>query len=231
MQNKKRLHKHLLAIYIIYFIALVIGFTTQFIPDFARGYSDAGRTMSQDLNQGSQRTYYVSATMRNADPEADAIVIPSLPDHIKPQLEQVKLLVSVNENYTLGNAFKVMANNGYAYLFMMITAFSYLAILILIALIINSLRKSIRDEQPLCHRNITLTRAIGILILVAELSDAATKYINQAEATRLLSGTAYEVAQSFPVNYWNIIVGILFLFMAEVFSIGTQLSEEQKLTI
>lgn len=231
MQNKKRLHKHLLAIYIIYFIALVIGFTTQFIPDFTRGYSDAGKTMTQDMTQGSQRTYYVSATLRNAGPEADALVIPALPDHIKPQLEQVKLMVSVNENYTLDNAFKVVANNKYAYLFMAITAFSYLAILILIALIINSLRKSIRDEQPLNQRNITLTRAIGILILAAELSDAGMKYINQMEATRLLSGTAYEVAQSFPVNYWNIIVGILFLFMAEVFSIGTQLSEEQKLTI
>ena len=48
---------------------------------------------------------------------------------------------------------------------------------------------------------------------------------------RLLEGTSFEVVQTFPLSYWNVIVGILFLFMAEVLSLGTQLSEEQKLTI
>ena len=51
------------------------------------------------------------------------------------------------------------------------------------------------------------------------------------EAVRLLEGTSFEVVQTFPLSYWNVIVGILFLFMAEVLSLGTQLSEEQKLTI
>ena len=95
----------------------------------------------------------------------------------------------------------------------------------------NSLRKSIRDEQPLRHSNILRTRAIGILILVAELSEALMKYISNTEAARLLEGTSFEVVGTFPLSYWNVIVGILFLFMAEVFSLGTQLSEEQKLTI
>ena len=36
MQNKKRLHKHLLLIYIIYFAALIVGFAASFVPDFSR---------------------------------------------------------------------------------------------------------------------------------------------------------------------------------------------------
>jgi len=122
-----------------------------------------------------------------------------------------------------------MGNNSFCYLLMVITGLSYLTILVLIALIINSLRKSIRDEQPLRHSNILRTRAIGILILVGELSEAFMKYLNNNEAVRLLEGTSF--VQTFPLSYWNVIVGILFLFMAEVLSLGTQLSEEQKLTI
>ena len=189
MQNKKRLHKHLLMIYIIYFAALIVGFAASFVPDFSRGWRNAQNTLEMEIPQGGIRSYYVSAP------------------------------------------FKVMGNNSFCYLLMVITGLSYLTILVLIALIINSLRKSIRDEQPLRHSNILRTRAIGILILVGELSEAFMKYLNNNEAVRLLEGTSFEVVQTFPLSYWNVIVGILFLFMAEVLSLGTQLSEEQKLTI
>lgn len=161
----------------------------------------------------------------------EPIVIEGLPATVEPTISRIDLRVQVDEAYTLLNAFKVMGNNVYCYLLMVITGLSYLTILVLIALIINSLRKSIRDEQPLRHSNILRTRAIGILILVAELSEALMKYISNTEAARLLEGTSFEVVGTFPLSYWNVIVGILFLFMAEVFSLGTQLSEEQKLTI
>ena len=225
MQNKKRLHRHLLLIYIIYFAALIVGFAASFVPDFSRGWRDAQDTLEIEIPQGGIRSYYVSApVVRKA---AEPVVIEGLPASIEPTISRIDLRVQVDEAYTLGNAFKVMGNNVYCYLLMVITGLSYLTILVLIALIINSLRKSIRDE----HSNILRTRAIGILILVAELSEALMKYISNTEAARLLEGTSFEVVGTFPLSYWNVIVGILFLFMAEVLSLGTQLSEEQKLTI
>ena len=227
MQNKKRLHKHLLLIYIIYFAALIVGFAASFVPDFSRGWRDAQDTLEIEIPQGGIRSYYVSAPVVRGEP----IVIEGLPATVEPTISRIDLRVQVDEAYTLLNAFKVMGNNVYCYLLMVITGLSYLTILVLIALIINSLRKSIRDEQPLRHSNILRTRAIGILILVAELSEALMKYISNTEAARLLEGTSFEVVGTFPLSYWNVIVGILFLFMAEVFSLGTQLSEEQKLTI
>ena len=223
MQNKKRLHRHLLLIYIIYFAALIVGFAASFVPDFSRGWRDAQDTLEIEIPQGGIRSYYVSAPVVRKAAE--------LPASIEPTISRIDLRVQVDEAYTLGNAFKVMGNNVYCYLLMVITGLSYLTILVLIALIINSLRKSIRDEQPLRHSNILRTRAIGILILVAELSEALMKYISNTEAARLLEGTSFEVVGTFPLSYWNVIVGILFLFMAEVLSLGTQLSEEQKLTI
>ena len=221
MQNKKRLHRHLLLIYIIYFAALIVGFAASFVPDFSRGWRDAQDTLEIEIPQGGIRSYYVSApVVRKA---AEPVVIEGLPASIEPTISRIDLRVQVDEAYTLGNV--------YCYLLMVITGLSYLTILVLIALIINSLRKSIRDEQPLRHSNILRTRAIGILILVAELSEALMKYISNTEAARLLEGTSFEVVGTFPLSYWNVIVGILFLFMAEVLSLGTQLSEEQKLTI
>lgn len=228
MQHKKRLYKHLLIIYVIYFIVLIVGFAASLMPDFSRGWRAARQTLEAEIPQGSVRSYYVTAPIVN---EMTPIEIDGLPDNITPSVGRLNLRVSVDESYTLGNAFKVMSNNGYSYLLMLVSALSYLTILVLIALIINSLRISIRNEQPLRHSNILRTRAIGALILVAELCDALMNYINNTEAERLLQGTAFEVSHTFPLDYWNVIVGILFLFMAEVISIGTQLSEEQKLTI
>ena len=52
MQNKKRLHKHLLMIYIIYFAALIVGFAASFVPDFSRGWRDAQDTLEIEIPQG-----------------------------------------------------------------------------------------------------------------------------------------------------------------------------------
>lgn len=228
MQNKRRLQKHLLIIYIIYFAALAIGFSASFLPELSRGWQDAQRTLDSDLSSGG-RTYYVHADLVQSP--ANAIRLEGMPDNIKAGIGNLDLHVTVPENYTLGNSFKSVANSGYVYLLLIVGGCSFLAIFILIALIINSLRASIRKEQPLSHRNIGMTRLIGILIIVAECCSASMQYLSQREVARLLASTAVEVSHRFPLDYWNVIVGILFLFMAEVFTIGTQLSEEQRLTI
>lgn len=229
MQNKKRLNKHLLIIYIIYFAALVIGFAASFMPGFSRGWRMAQDTLVEEGVHGAHRSYYVMASLVHGVGEQTRIE--GLPDNVTPSVDRLNLRVTVPEEITMQNAFRVIADSGWVYLLSIVTVLSYLAVFILIALIINSLRRSIRDEQPIRHCNIVRTRLIGALILLAEMSDAAMQYLNNREAARLLEGTVFEVTSSFPLNYWNVIVGILFLFMAEVFTIGTQLSEEQKLTI
>lgn len=229
MQNKRRLYKHLMIIYVFYFVALVIGFLSTIAPSFSSGWREAQQTMDTDFTQGDVRTYYVYAPLRASGSELPTVE--GVGANTSVSVDNVRLRVTVPEKYTVSNSLKVMANNGFAYLLSMLTGVAYLAVFILIALIINSLRKSIRDEQPLRHGNIGRTRAIGILMLVAALSESFMKYINIREAATLLQGSALQVDTTFPLNYWNIIVGILMLFMAEVLVVGTQLSEEQKLTI
>ena len=229
MQNKRRLYKHLMIIYVFYFVALVIGFLSTIAPSFSSGWREAQQTMDTDFTQGDVRTYYVYAPLRASGSELPAVE--GVGANTSVSVDNVRLRVTVPEKYTVSNSLKVMANNGFAYLLSMLTGVAYLAVFILIALIINSLRKSIRDEQPLRHGNIGRTRAIGILMLVAALSESFMKYINIREAATLLQGSALQVDTTFPLNYWNIIVGILLLFMAEVLVVGTQLRAEQKLPI
>ncbi len=88
-------------------------------------------------------------------------------------------------------------------------------ILVLVAMMINMLRRAIRDERPLPKGIVVCTRVIAGLLVVATLSSSA----------------AMRTTGTFPINYWNLFIAILILFSAEIFTIGMKLGEEQKLTI
>ena len=229
MQNKKRLYKHLIVIYILYFIILLAGFMLNTVQSFTSGLSAGMMQAERELANGYEHSYYVMADV--APSQAPALALEGIPDHIDVTFAELRMRVSVPGKLTLRDAFRVQAGNGWAYLLLLVSGVSFLAVLVLIALMINSLRKSIRDEQPLRHSNIRRTRIIGCLLILTELCNALINYMHQCKAAELLAGAPYEVLVRFPLNYWNLIIGILFLFMAEVFAIGTQLSEEQKLTI
>lgn len=221
MENKKKMVRHLVVIYLMYFIALLAGFATNFVTEFSRGWHEA----QEDVQHYS---YIVSAPLNNS---TSNIQIEGLDEKVNASIERLQLKVNSDQEATIGNAFKTIANSWIVYLTIVIIAVASISIFVLFALIINSLRKSVRDEHPIPHSNITRTRWIGVLFLLIEGSNFIAELIHHQEATALLQGTGMEVLQTLPLNYWNIIIGILFLFMAEVFAIGSKLSEEQKLTI
>lgn len=113
----------------------------------------------------------------------------------------------------------------------MLAPLAYLAIIILMAKIIYSLRHSIREEQPLVKGNIWSLRIIGGLTIFIELLQGFLDWRLATKAAEMLAGSPYTVDTSFPISYTNIIMGILVIFSAEVFAVGQNLSEEQKLTI
>lgn len=232
MQNKRKLHKHLIIIYILYFAVLIGGVLLR-LPNFSRGFqigmAQAQReAVANESGAPTQHSYMLQAELIN--PQGN-LQIDGLPKEM--EVISTSLYLSVHEPgaMTVENAFRIHADSKVAYGLVLFSGLSFLAVLVFIALIINSLRISIREELPLSHSNIRRTRIIGILLIVSELCNTAFAYINQQKAVELLAQGPYEVLTSISVNYWNIIMGLLFLFMAEVFTIGTQLSEEQKLTI
>ena len=131
----------------------------------------------------------------------------------------------------IGLAFRSLGGSGWIYASVMLALLAYLTIIALMFLIINSVRRSIREERTLDKRNVWYLRAIGGLAIATELMDGLVVWTMNRRAAELLAGSQYTVDTAFHLSYSTIIIGILIIFAAEVFAIGQNLSEEQKLTI
>lgn len=225
MQDKKSLRRHLAIIYVAYFFVLVtavIAGSHSFVAGFRAGWNDAETSM----DSGS-RTYFIDADM------AKAIDIEGLelPDGVTATAGKVLFRVAVDEPLTLQSAFRVVGDSVWIYVLSLAEKAMCIAVVILSAVIIASLRRSIRNELPISKRNEWRTRGIAVLLVAASLMRTVCDYINNLEAARVLADTDIAVRVVFSPDYWTILTGILLLFMAEVLSIGRHLGEEQRLTI
>ena len=186
----------------------------------------------QEKHGIAQHTYFLAARLQNA--QSDETLFPIETGHASISTEAeytgVNIYVKTDENSD-PTVVRTLNRINYILLLSIPALLAKLSILILVALIINILRKSVRDEQPLPGRIIIYTRAVGFLLILAEVCTGVGSYIYQSTTRTFLEDSPLQVAASFPLNYWNIVMAILVLFSAEVFSIGSRLSEEQKLTI
>lgn len=222
MQHKKRIYKRLMVIYIIYFLALAFGLTSDFLSNF---YPNNER---REGSASETYEYFVSAPLTDSPGE---IRIEGLSGNITPSIDQIRLRVTTNEKQSFSNSLSTLADSKLALTLLLVSEIAAISMFVLFALIINSMRKSIRDEKPIPHSNIVRTRWIGSLMILAVFCNSGIQYINSQKAVELLTGTDFHVLTSFSFDYWNTIIAILFIFMGELFSIGQQMSEEQKLTI
>ena len=214
-KQKKSLRRHLLVIYIFYFLALAAGFIHSFVPHVSSSLATGWQAASEDIRMQekhgiAQHTYFLAARLQNA--QSDETLFPIETGHASISTEAeytgVNIYVKTDENSD-PTVVRTLNRINYILLLSIPALLAKLSILILVALIINILCKSVRDEQPLPGRII----------------------IYQSTTRTFLEDSPLQVAASFPLNYWNIVMAILVLFSAEVFSIGSRLSEEQKLTI
>jgi hypothetical protein len=240
MQQKKSLKLRLLVIYITFFVVLIASVVYNFLPDFSRGTdvgTNIGNEIAQSWNTQNPRATYLLMDVPTLQPEMDTPiegVADSEEMTVKARITRMDILVEKKapaETSVFSLAFGVLGGSPAVYLLTILGAFSYAAIIVLMFLIIHSLRRSIRDELPLNSRNIGRTRLIGALIIFAEVCRAVSLWLMNGKAAELLAGTDIIIDTSFPISYWNILIGVLVLFTAEVFAIGYRLSEEQKLTI
>lgn len=237
MQNKKSLLQRLLVIYITFFIVLVASIAHGILPNFSRGAAEGaelGNDIAEKWKSGVPRMIYMLGDIRVTGQPETAVEIAAAPGvEIKANVRKLALVVEQNAPGTspLGLAFHSIGGSAWLYALVLLCPLLYLAIIVLMFVIIHSLRRSIRDELPLNSRNIGRTRLIGALIIFAEVCRAVSLWLMNGKAAELLAGTDIIIDTSFPISYWNILIGVLVLFTAEVFAIGYRLSEEQKLTI
>lgn len=237
MQNKKSLLQRLLVIYITFFIVLVASIAHGILPSFTRGAAEGvelGNDIAEKWNQGAPRMIYMLGDIRvTGQPEKAVEVTPAPGVQVDANIRKLSLVVEQDAPGAspLALAFRSVGGSGWLYALVMLVPLLFLAIIVLMFVIIHSLRRSIREERTLDRRNVWYLRAIGMLTIAAELIGDVVGWVMNSRAATLLSGSGYTVDTGFHVSYSMIIMGILILFAAEVFAVGQNLSEEQKLTI
>lgn len=237
MQNKKSLLQRLLVIYITFFIVLAASIAHGILPNFTRGAAEGvelGQDIAEKWKSGIPRMIYMLGDIRVTEQPENAVAIASVPGvEINANILKLGLIVEQDAPGTspLGLAFRSVGGSGWLYALVMLVPLLFLAIIVLMFVIIHSLRRSIREERTLDKRNVWYLRAIGMLTIASELIGDAVNWVMNSRAAELLAGSGFTVDTGFHVSYSIIIMGILILFAAEVFAIGQNLSEEQKLTI
>lgn len=237
MQNKKSLLQRLLVIYITFFIVLAASIAHGILPSFTRGAAkgmELGNDITENWKSGVPRMIYMLGDIRvTGQPETDFEIAAAPGVEISANVQKLGLIVEQDapDASPLGLAFRSIGGSGWLYALVMLVPVLFLMIIVLMFVIIHSLRRSIREERTLDKRNVWYLRAIGMLTIAAELIGDAVDWVMNSRAAELLAGSGYTVDTGFHVSYSMIIMGILILFAAEVFAVGQNLSEEQKLTI
>ena len=219
------------------FTFIATGHALEFLPGFNRGYADGdeiGMNLARNWGSGTPRLIYMLENITIDESPENVLALPENPNvKIDTKIRKIGLVVEQEAPGTsiIGLAFRSLGGSGWIYASVMLALLAYLTIIALMFLIINSVRRSIREERTLDKRNVWYLRAIGGLAIATELMDGLVVWTMNRRAAELLAGSQYTVDTAFHLSYSTIIIGILIIFAAEVFAIGQNLSEEQKLTI
>lgn len=108
--------------------------------------------------------------------------------------------------------------------------FCYVIIVVILTLILYSIRKSLKKGDIFNRDNIKLIRAIGILIITSSLLINLGRYVEIQQIIKLFEGTEWHPVWN-GIEYKEIILGLVILVIGEIFAVGYDISEEQKLTI
>lgn len=106
-----------------------------------------------------------------------------------------------------------------------------LAAVVLVILALVSFYVSTKRGKLFPPKNIVKLRWVGILIIVMSLMIDVSTGLERAVAADLLAGSDWQPQVGFSIHVTRLILGLTIIFMAEIFSIGQKMQEEQELTI
>ena len=230
MKSKKTILRRITTLYVVFFVVIAFGIVrtvSRFSgEDFNTGRNDARRMVAAarmadgrnvelmyDLRVATSTTGFDIPIYRNA---ADSVTM-----YARPSLLDLEAVMPAGSS----------AFNSYSIVYGLLAMMTYAAIFVILFVIIGSLRKSIRNDDVFRKSNIALTRAIGILLIAASLLFSLMSWLEARAAAPYFAGSPYAINTAFPFNFGEIIMGVLIFIIAEIFSISSTLSEEQKLTI
>ena len=222
MTTKKSQLRRLLAIYTLFMLLLLGGFAHSY-SNFIRGFRTGYQTAESWTSEGGYYKYLLLDIPVSTAPEkvVEASCDTDCSAEIMTDRVHVVVRKASDENPIL-LAFRSLGDSGYLYWAILLLPLAKLSIFVLMGIIFAWRRN---------RRNILYTRLIGFILIGSEVLEGLIGWCMRTGAAEALKGSALTVDVSFPLSYWNLLMGVLMLFMAEVFAIGTRLGEEQKLTI
>lgn len=102
------------------------------------------------------------------------------------------------------------------------------------AIVLRKLRAvfhTLKEGDPFVLANVARLRFVGFAVLIAELARAMWVFWNSVYLRWHLDMEGIRLRSEFDLHGLTILAGLLLLVIAEVFHVGVQIKEEQKLTI
>ncbi len=233
MKSRKVILRRITALYVVFFVVIAIGAVRSlgFAGDaFHTGLNDGRRVYAEE--QRTDRTTWVMYDVGMAT-STMGFDVPVHPDttgsgtevSVRPASLDVKVSMPEAEPFTGRRLDNLRMMCG------ILSVLTYAAVFVILFIVIGALRRSIRNDCGFSRTNIALTRIIGVLLIEASLLFSATLWLEARMVVPYLQETPYAVNTTFPFNFSELLMGVVILVIAEIFSINAALSEEQKLTI
>ncbi len=239
MKNKKTIRRHLVVLYILFFSVVIISITAKIIPDAQRGARAAEKlndTFAGSKSNDNSSFYFLNSVelepYHSTGKELEDLATETR--SITCYTDRVNVIVKetpVDGEGKPKDSLSVLGNRSIYTIASFVIALGYIVMIVLIALIIRSLHRSIKLEKPVQRSNAYLVRAIGLIIVLGELFTAMIQCQMNKDAAELIKVESCVINTHFSPDYIVIIIGILVLFMGELFSITHDITEEQKFTI
>lgn len=220
--------KIVLRINILYFLffGMIAAFTifTLFTGDFREGFKEGYRSTQEQLK--APHTVYntvLEVPLARKANRFDTFIRQDSTVRIDARSTTVDIRVSGSPTFgkrTLGSV--------------LLTVFGilcYVSILIIVFVMLILLRKSIRTGNIFAGYNIGFIRAIGFLLIIASLLCDFGRYLQIRTLSTLLQGSDWQISYDNIFTFRDIFIGVVILIIAEIFAIGHEIAEDQKLTI
>lgn len=232
MKSQKTILRRLVALYVIFFVVIAVSLVRTFSrfsgEAFNTSRNDVWRMLSDNDDRKADLLYDLPVATSVLD--FDVPVCGNTTDNVTVNARPSRLDVAVA--YPVGTpVYKLSSLHQYSLLLAFVATAVYFAVFVILFIILGSLRKSIRNNDVFSRRNIALTRTIAILLIVASLLFSLVSWMEIRSVANLMAQSNFPLNTAFPFDFGEIIMGVLVFVIAEIFSIGSSLSEEQKLTI
>ena len=171
-----------------------------------------------------------STDLRNGSSDYD-FTIPI----INPNDSSIIMTARINEyDITIATEDRDKLSSPLVYVTVILQFLSYIclvAIFIFVFIILYSLYKSIKNGKVFQKKNILWLRIVGLLLIVMTLCEDFARYFEYQYVQQFLANTSVVIDDKFYLHFTRILLGLLILFVSELFKIGYDIQEEQDLTI